>query len=157
MEKLISVNSLSSLGIQSTATAKSLVHRRYSIRAHNVGAIVIHAKSFCLLLQQSLKATESHPRTRLFENPKSHPRQWVDSSGPAYTVGARPSRYYSFSFPRVCEEKNKTGTGGPAYRRSDLNNPHTAVGGIWDFSYSLRKWVDRSSPAYKAHTHGALS
>ena len=60
------------------------------------------------------------------EGPKSHPRQWVDISGPAYNALERALRFCSLSSRR--EEKNDNNVIRPALSgRLDLNEPPTAV------------------------------
>ena len=75
---------------------------------------------------------ESHQRRDCVKSPKSHPRQWVDGSGPAYRRAPRPFPLFFFSslFLAFARKRIKTGTGGLVLSRSDLNHPPTAVGGI---------------------------
>ena len=66
-----------------------------------------------------------------------HPRQWVDSSSPAYT-GSNPGIPVSLSFSPLAargERRKKQRGARGSLDRLGLNDPHTAVWGIYHFSY----------------------
>src|SRR5262249_22217261 len=77
------------------------------------------------------------------KNPESHPRQWVDISGPAYR-GAHPRVPVFILFlanARKREEKKNNREAAALSCMLDLKYPPTAVGGISGFyTVSEARW-----------------
>jgi hypothetical protein len=74
-------------------------------------------------------ANRSTRRSDCARTPKSHPRQWADISGPAYSGSPRPSVIILFFlFLAFARKRIKTGDTPSRCCRLDLNHPLPWVG-----------------------------
>ena len=109
--------------------------------------------------------SKSHQLRDCAKSPKSHPRKWVDCSDSAYTRAHRIPRFPLPLSPRVARRKRERKQRAAARLscRPYVNNPHTAVWGIREFSHSLcvggipvDTSVLRQPPTCDAHVGCAL-